>query len=267
MRKIGIVAGNGNLPLIAARTAGQQGCKVYVCAIKGETDASIVDLVTEVMWVKLGELKKLSQFFLKRDVRDICFDGKITKTSLFRGEVKPDLDMVMLFAKLRDRKDDTILGAICDYLEAKGLVVIDSTTFLGECLPGKGVLTKTKLSKKHEQDIAFGWELAKESARLDIGQSVVVKDTAVLAIEAIEGTDEAIKRGGILGKSGVVVVKVAKPNQDMRFDVPTIGPNTIAAMQEVDAKVLAFEAGKTILVAGEDVVRAANKSGITIVGV
>ncbi len=265
--RVGIVSGNGRLPFVATEIAKAQNIEVFVCAIEGETDKSIESVAHCVKWVKLGELKKLSQFFLSNQVKDICFVGKITKTSLFSGSVWPDLDMIMLFAKMKDRKDDTILGSICGYLNNKELNVIDSTTYLGDSLPGEGLLTKKKLSKKEDADVSFGWELAKGIAGLDIGQSVIVKDQAILAAEAIEGTDEAIKRGGALGRDGVVVVKVAKPDQDMRFDVPTIGPQTIQSMLDVKARVIAFEAGKTILVDRDDVISLADKNGISIIGV
>jgi DUF1009 family protein len=266
MEKIGIISGNGDLPFIAARNAKERGYSVYVCAIRGETDASIEKYGDAVEWVKLGELKKLVSFFKKREVERVCFVGKITKTSLFSGDLKPDFDCVMLFAKLRNKKDDTILGSLCDYLEQHGLKVIDSTTYLDDCMPGKGLLSKKGPSKAQEEDIQFAWHLAKESGRLDIGQSVVVKDKAVLAVEAIEGTDEAIKRGGLLGRGDVVVVKVAKPNQDMRFDVPTIGIHTIESMLSAKAKVLAFEAGKTILIDKEDVISLVNKQNLVLIG-
>jgi len=267
MSKIGIVAGNGKLPLIATQSARAQGDEVYVCAITGETDPAIESEATDVMWVKLGEIKKLANYFLMKKVTTVYFDGKITKTSLFSGHVKPDLDMVMLFAKLKDKNDDTILGAICDYLENKGLSIGDSTTYLQECLPGVGMFSKGNLSKKEKEDIDFGLTLAKESARLDVGQSVIVKDKAVLAVEAIEGTDEAIKRGGQLGHGNVIVVKVAKPNQDMRFDVPTIGPTTIQTMIDADARVLAFQAGTTIIIEKQQVIDLAQKNGIKIIGI
>jgi len=267
MKKIGIVSGNGNLPFIAARNAQAKGYAVSVCAIRGETDPSIEECVEHVQWVKLGELKKLVNFFITAGVVEVCFEGKITKTSLFSGALKPDLDCVMLFAKLRNKKDDTILGTLCDYLETKGLSVIDSTFLLDDCLPGKGLLSRKRPSKAQEEDIAFGWILAKESGRLDIGQSVVVKDKAILAVEAIEGTDESIKRGGALGKGNVVVVKVSKPDQDMRFDVPAIGIRTIESMIEAGAKVLAFEAGKTIMIEKDAVIEKANKNNIVLVGI
>ena len=265
MDRIGIVAGNGQLPLIAIRSALKKGHQVFVCAIREEAEEAIEALATETYWVKLGELKKLVNFFKKKDVSNVLFAGKITKASIFSGKIKPDVDMIVVFATMKDRKDDTILAAICDYLEKKGLHVLDSILYLDECLPGKGVLTKKKPAKSQIKDIQFGWTLAKECARLDIGQAVVVKEKAVLAVEAIEGTDEAIKRGGALGRGGVVV-KVAKPNQDMRFDVPTVGPDTIASMLRAGVSVLAFEAEKTIFVDQEAVITMANKNSIAIIG-
>lgn len=264
METIGIIAGNGKLPFLAAQNAQDEGLRVSVCAITGETDPAIEKIADKVHWVKLGELKKLAACLLADGVTRVCFEGKITKTSIFAGDLKPDLDMVFLFAKLKNKKDDTILGALCDYLDSKGLRMIDSTRFLKGVLPSPGVLTKKRPSRTQSEDIEFGWTLAKESGRLDFGQSVVVKDKAVLAVEAIEGTDEAIKRGGALGRGDVVVVKVAKPQQDMRFDVPTIGLQTIESMITAGAKVLAFEAGKTILLDKEAVIETANKHGLII---
>ncbi|MBU1862966.1 MAG: UDP-2,3-diacylglucosamine diphosphatase LpxI [Candidatus Omnitrophica bacterium] len=267
MKKVGIIAGNGRLPFIASAAARQRGHEVFVGAIKGEAAEEIGFSATEIAWVKLGELKKLAHFFKQHSVENICFEGKITKTNIFSGHIKPDVDMMLLFMRLKNKQDDTILSALCNYFEGKGIHVLHSTSFLEDCLPGRGCLTKKKPTKSQNEDIQFGWSLAKESARLDIGQSVVVKEKAVLAIEAIEGTDEAIKRGGTLGHGGVVVVKVAKPNQDMRFDVPTIGPMTIQSLIQAQASVLAFEAGKTILVEQDTVVTMANKNGIVLMGV
>lgn len=267
MKALGIIAGNGHLPLIAARQAKAEGLKVYVAAVKGEADDLILDIADEVCWVKLGELKKLVRFFNKHSVSQACMEGKITKTNIFKGHVRPDLDMLFLFSKLPDKKDDTILASICDYIDSKGVTIIDSTRFLSDCLPGEGVLTRKRPDKKKLADIEFGLNLAKSIAGLDIGQSVIVKDTAVLAVEAIEGTDEAILRGGELGGKGATVVKVEKPDQDMRFDVPTVGPNTINSMIKAKAAVLAFEAGKTIFVEQEKVVSEADQNGIVIVGI
>ena len=266
MNKVGVIAGNGKLPLIASQSAHEKGYQVFACAIKGETDKDIQSVATEILWVKLGELKKLVRFFKEHSVTQICFEGKITKTSIFSKKIKPDLDMILLFSKLKDRKDDTILGAVCDYLMQKEFYILDSTFFLEKCLPRKGVLTKKKLSKVQEEDAHFGWTLAKESARLDIGQSVVIKDKTILAVEAIEGTDEAIKRGSLLGNGNVVVVKVAKPNQDMRFDVPTVGPTTVQTMIDSGAMALVFEAEKTIFIEQDRLIQMANKEHIAIVG-
>ncbi len=267
MDKIGIVAGSGNLPYIAASSAKKEGFSVYVAAVAGAADRKIEDIADKVVWVKLGEIKKLARFFSENGVGNVCFEGKIQKVSIFSGNVKPDLDMLFLFSKLKDRKDDTILGAICGYFADKGITVIDSTRFLKDIMPEDGVYSKKKPSGKDWEDIKFGWDIAKAIGGLDIGQSVVVKGKAVLAVEAIEGTDEAIKRGGKLGRGDVVVVKVAKPNQDMRFDVPAIGCGTVNTLAEAGGKLIAFEAGKTLFIDMDETLEFANKYGIVVVGV
>ena len=192
--------------------------------------------------------------------------GGIKKTRLFSGAL-PDLRGAALLARMIHKKDDSILRAVAEDLEAEGISVRESTLYLDSILAPPGVLTKRKPSKDEWKDIEFGWQMAKEVGRLDIGQTVVVKDQAVLAVEAIEGTDEAIRRGGKLCKGGAVVVKICKQQQDLRFDLPAAGARTIAMMKEVKAACLAVEAGKTIILDKESVIAEANKAGITIVGV
>jgi len=266
MKSIGIIAGNGLLPLRVAAAIREEGHSVFSCCIEGETDPSLPSISDSHTWVKLGELKKTYNYFEQHGVDEAVFIGKITKTSIFAGHIKPDVDMVFLFSTLPNRNDDTILAGICDYFEKKGVHIIDSTTYLKSCMPPLGCLTKKKPSKKEKEDIQFGWVLAKESARLDIGQSVVVKDKTILAVEAIEGTDQAIARGGLLGGENGIVIKVEKPQQDMRFDVPTIGKGTIHAMRDAKMKVLAFEANKTLFVDMDEVIKEANDNNIIIVG-
>ncbi len=263
--KIGLIAGNGKLPHVVMREAKASGNQVYVCAIKGETHESVQVLSDACEWVKLGQLKKVVQFFEKHGVSKVMMAGKITKTNLFKGEIQPDLDMIKLIAKTPDRKDDTLLGAIADYLGSKGIQLLSSVAFLGELLPKAGVLSKKKPAAQDLEEIEFGWRMAKEIARLDIGQTVVTKNKAVLAVEAIEGTDQAILRGGELGKGQVTVVKVAKPNQDMRFDVPTIGLETLERMIRAKVCLLVLEAEKTILLDRNQFIRKADDQKIIVV--
>jgi len=262
---LGLITGNGLLPSVVLKEAKRTGYRAAVCAIQGETDPLIASSADAITWIRLGQLGKILKFFKAQGVREAIMAGKITKTNLFHGDIRPDLEMIKVLTKARNHSDDSLLGGIADHLNTKGIKLLDSTTFLSEdALPQAGILTVRKPSKKELADIEFGWKLAKEMGRLDIGQTVVVKDQAILAVEAIEGTDEAILRGGILGHGGVTVVKVAKPKQDMRFDVPVIGLRTLEAMIKAKAQVLAFEAGKTIILERERLVAKANEHRITI---
>ena len=263
---LGLITGNGLLPTVVLKEAKRAGYRVAVCAIQGETDPSIASLADAINWIRLGQLGSILKFFKAQGVHKAIMAGKITKTSLFRGDVKPDLEMIKVLAKTRNHSDDSLLGGIADHLDREGIKLLDTTTYLSEdSLPKEGVLTKRHPSKKELVDIEYGWDLAKEMGRLDIGQTVVVKNQAVLAVEAIEGTDAAILRGGALGSGDVTVVKVAKPNQDMRFDVPTIGLTTLEAMIKAGASVLAFEARKTILLNRKELIEKANERRIVVV--
>lgn len=265
-KTLGLITGNGRLPFLIADEAKKLGHRIYTCAIQNETDPAIESVSEATEWVRLGELGRLVKFFKVHEVRQAVMAGKVTKTNLFRGDIRPDFEMIQVLAKLKNHNDDSLLGGIAAYLERKGIQLLNTTDLLtGEALPKRGVLTKRKPSKQELEDIRFGWQLAKEMGHLDIGQTVVVKRKAILAVEAIEGTDEAIRRGGALGHGGVTVVKVAKPAQDMRFDVPAVGLTTLEAMLEVKASALAFEAGKTIVLDRKELVEKANQSQIAIV--
>ncbi len=192
--------------------------------------------------------------------------GKVPKSLLFKSKVIPDLRAVKLLFSLKDKSDDSILLAIAKELEKDGIKLLNTADFSSSLMTPEGILTDERLSENEWKDIAFGWKIAKEIGRLDIGQTVVVKDQAVMAVEAIEGTDEAILRGGKLAGEGAVVVKVAKPKQDMRFDVPVVGMNTLKSMIEVNARVLAIEAGKSILLQRKKVIKEADEAGVSVVG-
>lgn len=263
---LGLITGNGELPFVVCERAKLEGHQVFVAATKDETGIGIEKKCDAIEWIRLGQLGKVISFFNHHQVNQAIMIGKITKTNLFKGEIRPDFEMLKAFAKLKNHSDDSLLGGIADYLTQKGIHILDSTTFLDETyLPERGVLTKRKPSTQEQKDIQYGWHLAKEMGRLDVGQTVVVKKEAVLAVEAIEGTDDAIRRGGLLGNGKVVVVKVAKPNQDMRFDVPAFGMNTLKVMIEAGVSVFAFEAGKTIMLDRKEVIQTANDKGICIV--
>jgi DUF1009 family protein len=264
--KIGIIAGGGQFPLLFAKAAQNQGLEVYAAAHKGETDEALTDHVERLQWVKLGQLGKIIDFFKQEGVKKTVFVGSITKTNIFR-DVRPDLKGLGLWNKIGIKQDDAILRAVADSLEKDGIEVVASTVYVPELLFPKGILSRKKLSRDQKTDITFGWEIARSLGTLDIGQCVVVRNQTVLAVEAIEGTDAAIRRGGTLGKEKAVVVKLRKPNQDLRFDLPAIGEKTIESMKELNAAVLAVEAGYALFFDKESVIRAADAAGIIIVGV
>jgi UDP-2,3-diacylglucosamine hydrolase len=266
MNKIGLIAGNGNFPIAFARAARLKGMQVVAVAHEGETLPELADLVDVIFWVKVGQLGKIIQLFKQEGVVDVLMAGGIKKTRFFSNTM-PDLRGMAMLAKMVHRKDDSLLRAVADELKSEGIIVRESTLYLDSIVAQKGILTKRKPAKPERQDIEFGWQMAKEIGRLDIGQTVVLKDQVILAVEAIEGTDEAIRRGGMLCGQGAVVVKVCKPQQDLRFDLPAIGPQTISSMIEVKASCLAIEAGKTIILERETVIRDADHADITIIAV
>ena len=264
--KIGIIAGGGQFPLLFAKAAHSQGLKVYAAAHQGETDEALVDHVERLQWVKLGQLGKIISFFKQEGVKKTVFIGSITKTNIFR-DVRPDLKGLELWNKINIKQDDAILRAVADRLEKDGIEVVASTGYVPELLFPKGILTKKKPTKDQMVDIVYGWEIARSLGNLDIGQCVVVRNQTVLAVEAIEGTDATILRGGTLGKEKAVVVKLRKPKQDLRFDLPAIGMKTIDSMKEVKASVLAVEAEYALFFDRDAVIQAADNAGIVIVGV
>ncbi len=267
MRKtIGIIAGNGHFPLLVTEEAREAGYRIAVCGIEQEAEPSLEKMADAFEWVKIGALKKMVQFFHREGVHEAVMAGKIEKVRLFQENVRPDFEMIKVLMKTRDYKDDSLLSGIAHYLHEEGIDLLDSTSFIQEALPGPGILGKKKPSQEGMDDALFGFQMAKAIAGLDIGQTVVVKKKAVLSVEAIEGTDRAIRRGAELGGEGVTVVKVAKPNQDMRFDVPAVGLRTLKELVSVKAKVFAFEARKTIFLEKEEFIKRANESGIAVIG-
>jgi len=265
-KNIGIIAGGGQFPLLFIKAAQKAGRRVVVVAHKGETDERVAAAADAVCWLKLGQFGKLISFFKKEGVAETVFLGTITKTKIFR-DVLPDLKALTLWNKIDRRQDDAILRAVAGQLEDDGIKVLESTLYLRHLLFPAGVLTKKKPNKKQLADIEFGWRIAREIGRLDIGQCVVVRDCTVLAVEAIDGTDATILRGGSLGKEQVVVVKVKKPEQDFRFDLPATGLETIRTLVRVNGAVLAVEAGQSLVFDRDEMVAAANKAGLVVVGV
>ena len=266
MKTLGIIAGNGRFPLLVAREARQEGYRVVVCALEKEADPALEKMADACKWVKVGELGKVAKFFRSECVHEAVMAGKVEKVRLFRENVKPDFHMLKVLMKVRDFKDDSLLGGVARYLHDQGVDLVDSTILLKDALPPAGVLGRRKPAREVMEDIEFGYKIAKSLAGLDIGQTVVVKKKAILAVEAIEGTDFAIRRGGELGGGKVTVVKVAKPNQDMRFDVPAVGLRTLKELVHAKALAFAFEAGKTLLLDRDEFIREADRKGIALVG-
>jgi UDP-2,3-diacylglucosamine hydrolase len=262
---IGLIAGNGRFPLLFAKAAKDKGIKVIAAAIKGDTSFLIHLLADKVVWFAPGELKKLFEYFRLEGVCQVLMAGQVHPRNLFDKNVAVDEEFRALFDALSDRRCDTIFGAIAEKLKTYGLELLDSTILLKDHLAPKGTLTRRAPTEEELTDIQFGIRIAKEMGGLDVGQTVVVKGKAVVAIEAMEGTDQAILRGGLIAKEGAVVVKTSKPDQDVRFDVPVVGPRTIQTMHKCRASCLAIEAGKTLIIDREKTVTLANRYNISIV--
>jgi len=264
---LGLIAGQGSLPIAVARSARAHGRRVAAIAFHGQTDPGIADGV-EVTWLHPGEVAAALGALRAAGVREAVMVGKVPKARLLAepAGLRPDAEALRLLASLRDRRDDSILGALADFLEEQGIRLLPQAELLPELVGGEGVLGRIEPSAAQRADVAFGLPLARVLAGLDIGQTIVVKDGTVLAVEAIEGTDAAIRRAGELAAGGCVI-KVAKPSQDPRFDVPTIGPETLAAMRDARAALLAYEAGRTLVVDREPLVARADTLGIALLGV
>jgi DUF1009 family protein len=261
---LGIIAGNGVYPKVltsAARKGGVQ--KIIVAAFTDETDPSIDQEADVVEWLRVGQLGRLLKFFRDHKVRHAIMAGQIAPKNLF--DLRPDVKALVVLAKLKQRNAESIFTAIAGELKKADVDLLPAATFLDDQLATKGLIAGAKLSLAEENDVDLGWSVAKDIARLDIGQTIIVKNGTVLAVEAFEGTNDAIQRGGALARDGAVMIKVAKPNQDMRFDVPVIGVETIKIAAEARLRVIAVEAGKTLLLEREKVVDLARRSKISIV--
>jgi len=261
---IGLIAGGGRFPLIAADAARNRGLHVVAVAHVGETDPALSEKVDEMVWIRLGQLGHLMKVLKTKGASKTLFAGTIAKKKMFEN-IRPDLKGLAVMSKLAVFHDDNILRAVAAELSKGGIEIVPSTLYLPELVATPGCLTRRKPSRSEQEDIRFGWQVAKELGRLDIGQCVVVRRKTVLALEAIEGTNEAILRGGSLGREKSVVVKVSKPQQDLRFDVPAVGAETIRTMVRVKASVLAVEAGKTLIFDKKQMIKYADESGVSIV--
>ncbi|HWR40577.1 MAG TPA: UDP-2,3-diacylglucosamine diphosphatase LpxI [Patescibacteria group bacterium] len=267
MNHIGLLAGVGRLPVDFARAARGMGFAVTAVAVVPGVDEELPGVVDAFYEISAGELSKVLELLREKQISKVTMLGKVTKETLFNGTVRPDARMAALLAGLKDYSDDTIMMALVRELAAAGVETMDQTAMLRLLLPEPGPLTQRVPNAEQQADLEFGMEMARKIGGLDIGQTVVVKNRAVMAVEAIEGTDACIRRGGQLGRGSVRVAKTAKPDQDIRFDMPAVGPSTIAAMAEAGADCLALEAGKTLLVDREKTLELAERHGIAIIAI
>ncbi|MCE5301854.1 MAG: UDP-2,3-diacylglucosamine diphosphatase LpxI [Planctomycetaceae bacterium] len=276
-RRVGILAGWGRLPLDVAQSLRRQGCEVYCLGTIGHADPALAGLCNDFRWLGLAKFGAAIRYFRRRGVTEVTMVGKIFKVRLFERwrwiRNLPDLRTIRMFlphflTQQRDCRDDSLLMTVVEEFAAEGMQFMSINDCAPELLVREGQLTRRGPTARQQKDIAFGWKIAKQMGGLDIGQSVAVRDQAVLAVEAVEGTDECIRRAGALCRAGgFTVVKVAKPRQDMRFDVPTIGQGTLEMIRAAGGAVLAIEAHRTIILDQPAVVDYANRNGLVIVAV
>jgi len=261
---LGIIAGNGAYPRLLATGARKAGVETIIAAaFTDETDPVLEKHVDVLEWMRVGQLGRLLKFFRGQDIHHAIMAGQIAPKNLF--DLRPDLKALMLLGKLKERNAESIFAAIADELAKIEVDLLPATTFLDDSLAQPGLIAGPKLSPRQEHDIELGWAVAKEIARLDIGQTIILKNGTIVAVEALEGTNEAIKRGGTLAHEGAVMIKVSKPNQDMRFDVPVVGIETVRIAAESGVRVIAVEAGKTLLLERDAVIALANGSNMSVV--
>ena len=262
---LGLIAGNGRFPFLVAAAGRRAGRRVVAVAIKEETDPALAGEVDEIHWVSLGQLGRCIEALKAGGVSEAVMAGQVKHKQIFAGIV-PDLKMMGLLARLALKNTDSLIGAVADTLGREGIALLSSTALLQDQLATPGAMTRRRPSADEARDVEYGREVARAVAGFDIGQTVVVKDRAVVAVEAMEGTDETIRRAGRIAGAGCTVVKVAKPRQDVRFVVPVVGPGTVAAMGEAQAHVLAVQAGATLLLDRADLLTAAERADLAVWG-
>lgn len=261
---IALIAGNGIYPEIFAAAARRAGVvKLVAAAFTGETKPDLADKVDAIEWFRVGQLSKMISFFQREEVKKVVMVGQIAPRNLF--DLRPDLRTLMLLARLKQRNAESLFGGIADELRKDGIELLPATTFLEDLLPPPGQVAGPAIKKRRWEDAEYGFKIAKETSRLDIGQTVVVKNGTVLAVEAFEGTNETLKRGGLLGRGHATMAKVSKPDQDLRFDVPVVGPDTISTAAAAGVDVIAIEAGKTLLLGREEIIRSCTENKVTLV--
>jgi DUF1009 family protein len=268
--RLGLIAGNGRFPFLVLEAARAQGHDVTIVAAKEETFPELTAAAERhgaaIHWISLGQLGTCISILKDAGISHAVMAGQVKHTKIFGGGIVPDWTAVSLLRKLAARNTDGLIGAIAEVLRDKGIELLDSTGLLQPLLAKPGVLTQRAPSEEEQKDFTFGYRMADTIAALDIGQTIAVKHQAVVAVEAMEGTDEVIGRAGHLAGPGVCIIKVAKPKQDMRFDVPVIGFATLQAMRVAGATALSIDAGRTLVLDGESVFASADEAGITIVG-
>jgi UDP-2,3-diacylglucosamine hydrolase len=268
--KLGLIAGNGRFPFLVLEAARAMGHDVTVIAAKEEAFGDLNDAAAkaraEIHWISLGELSKCIALLKNAGASHAVMAGQVKHTKIFSGGIVPDAKFLSVLMKLPFRNTDGLIGAVASVLKEEGIDLIDSTSLLKPMLASAGVMTRRPPNDEEQADFAFGYEMADAIAGLDIGQTIAVKHRAVVAVEAMEGTDEVIARAGHLAGPGVRIVKVAKPEQDMRFDVPVIGLATLQAMCAAGATAMSIDAGKTLMFEREQLIDSANEAGITVVG-
>src|ERR1044072_4790690 len=263
---LGLIAGNGRVPFLVIEAPPRAGARVAVAAIREETDPSIEKIADSVIWVGIGQLGKMLKFFKNESVDKAIMAGEVRHVKIFSNAI-PDLRMLKMLLRLPKRNTDALIGAVAGELASEGIELIDSTHFLSHALPQVGTLTKRAPDERERSDIEYGLEVAQGIAGMDLGQTIVVRDRACVAIEAMEGTDAVIRRAGELVRGKLTVVKIAKPDQDMRFDVPVVGIPTIETMVAARATCLSLTAGKTLMFDREEMIKLANKNKIAVVAV
>ena len=265
METIGLIAGSGAFPFIFAKAAREQGLEVHAVAHRGEADPALEREVASLTWVKLGQAKGILTALKKAGVVKAVMAGGLGRARSLT-QAWPDAGAWKIARKLRGFRDDELLRAVAAYFEEGGVQIVAPTDYVKQVLAPAGLLAGGKLTADEERDVELGREVAASLGKADVGQTVVVKAGVVVAVEAVEGTDDAIRRGGRLAGKGAVVVKRVKPGQDLRFDLPAAGPVTLEVMREVQARVLAVEAGRTVLLGAEEMFRLAERFGISLVG-
>jgi DUF1009 family protein len=262
--RYGLIAGNGKFPFLVIEGARRAGAEMAVAAIREETDPAIEKIADRVTWVGIGQLGRMIRFFKREGVEKAIMAGQVKHVQIFSGAL-PDVRMLKMLLSLPRRNTDALIGGVAAELAREGIELIDSTYFLQDHLPKEGVLTRRAPDERERGDIEYGLEVAREIARLDLGQTIVVRARACVAIEAMEGTDATVRRAGQLARGRLTVVKVAKPGQDMRFDVPVVGVPTIETMSEAGATCLCVTAGKTLLFDREQMLALADRRRISVV--